>query len=187
MGTVTYVTPPDRGPAAEFVARLASTYGAQLQRYLMRMLGRADVAEEVAQETYLKLYRLSRPDEVICPQALLFDVATKLAITRLRRARAEETLAASAAEMEALPDDVSRPDRRAAAAEAVEKLTEIMEQLPPSLRQVFVMRYVKHMPRQEIAERLSITVGAVEQRLTRALAQCRARLAALGIDWLGVD
>jgi DNA-directed RNA polymerase specialized sigma24 family protein len=43
------------------------------------------------------------------------------------------------------------------------------------------------MPRQEIADRLHISVGAVEQRLTRALTHCRERLAAHGIDWAGFD
>jgi len=46
---------------------------------------------------------------------------------------------------------------------------------------------VTQMPRQEIADQLHISVGAVEQRLTRALTFCRERLAAHGIDWLGLD
>ncbi len=56
------------------------------------MLGRKELAEDVAQDAYLKIYRLSRPEEVTCPQALLFDVATKLALTRLRKMRAEAGL-----------------------------------------------------------------------------------------------
>jgi RNA polymerase sigma-70 factor (ECF subfamily) len=151
------------------------------------MLGRKDVAEDVAQEAYLKLYRLSRPDEVICPRALLFDVATKLAINRLRQARAEAAVAGAQAEMNDVPDESPRPDRRAVLDEAMQRLTHIIEELQPSLRQVFVMRYVTQMPRQEIADQLHISIGAVEQRLTRALTHCRERLAAHGIDWLGLD
>jgi RNA polymerase sigma factor (sigma-70 family) len=176
-----------RGSSAEFVSRLSRAHGAQLQRFLERMLGGKDVAEDVAQEAYLKLYRLSRPDEVICPRALLFDVATKLAINRLRQARAEAAVAGAQAEMNDVPDESPRPDRRAVLDEAMQRLTHIIEELQPSLRQVFVMRYVTQMPRQEIADQLHISIGAVEQRLTRALTQCRERLAAHGIDWLGLD
>src|SRR6185436_1706614 len=107
MGTV-YVM-QSRGNSAEFVSRLSRAYGAQLLRFLERMLGRKDVAEDVAQEAYLKLYRLSRPDEVLCPRALLFDVATKLAINRLRRARAEAAIAGATAEMNDVPDEAPRP------------------------------------------------------------------------------
>jgi RNA polymerase sigma factor (sigma-70 family) len=186
MGTVTQFSPM-RGSSAEFVSRLSRAHGAQLLRFLERMLGRRDVAEDVAQEAYLKLYRLSRPDEVICPRALLFDVATKLAINRLRRARAEAAVAGAAAEMNDVPDESMRPDRRALLDEAMQRLTRIIDELQPNLRQVFVMRYVTQMPRQEIAQRLNISVNAVEQRLTRALTLCRERLAAHGIEWAGFE
>ena len=177
-----------RGNTAEFVNRLSRAHGAQLLRYLQRMLGKKDLAEDVAQEAYLKLYRLSRPNEVTCPRALLFDVATKLAIDRLRQVRADARAAVdSQAEMNEVPDEAPRPDRRALLDEAMQRLTKIIDELQPSLRQVFVMRFVTQMPRQEIADKLHISVGAVEQRLTRALTHCRQRLAAHGIDWIGLE
>ena len=186
MGTVINILQA-RGSAADFVSRLSRAHGAQLLRYLERMLGRKDAAEDVAQEAYLKLYRLSRPNEVNCPRALLFDVATKLAIDRLRKTRAEARSKDAEAEMNDVPDEAPRPDRRALLDEAMQHLTHVIEELQPSLRQVFVMRYVTQMPRQEIADKLHITVGAVEQRLTRALTHCRQRLAAQGIDWVGLE
>jgi len=186
MGTVINILQA-RGSTADFVSRLSRAHGAQLLRYLERMLGRKDVAEDVAQEAYLKLYRLSRPNEVNCPRALLFDAATKLAIDRLRKMRAEARSTGAEAEMNDVADESPRPDRRALLDEAMQRLTHIIEELQPSLRQVFVMRFVTQMPRQEIADKLHITVGAVEQRLTRALTHCRQRLAAHGIDWVGLE
>jgi RNA polymerase sigma factor (sigma-70 family) len=187
MGTVTSISQA-RGSSAEFVSRLQRLHGVQLLRFLERMLGRKDQAEDVAQEAYLKLYRLIRPHEVTCPRALLFDVATKLAIDRLKKTRAETAKAGAPAElMNEVPDESPRPDRRALLDEAMQRLTHIIEELQPSLRQVFVMRYVTQMPRQEIADSLHISVGAVEQRLTRALTHCRERLTAHGIDWIGLE
>lgn len=185
MGTVHVMQA--RGNSAEFVSRLTRLHGAALQRFLERMLGRKDLAEDVAQEAYLRLYRMSRPDEVNCPRALLFDVATKLAIDRLRQLRADATVTGAAAEMNAVPDDAPRPERRAVLDEAMQRLTRIIEELHPNLRQVFVMRFVTQIPRQQIADQLHISVGAVEQRLTRALTHCRERLAAHGIDWVGLE
>jgi RNA polymerase sigma factor (sigma-70 family) len=184
MGTVINILQA-RGSSAEFVSRLSRAHGPQLLRFLQRMLGRKDLAEDVAQEAYLKLYRLSRPNEVICPRALLFDVATKLAIDRLRQIRAESQGSGAQVEMNEVPDEAPRPDRRALLDEAMQRLTKVIDELQPSLRQVFIMRFVTQMPRQEIADKLHISIGAVEQRLTRALTHCRQRLAAHGIDWIG--
>src|SRR5678815_3858452 len=102
MGTVHVMQP--RGSSADFVSRLSRAHGAALLRFLERMLGRKDVAEDVAQEAYLKLYRLSRPDEVNSPRALLFDVATKLAIDRLKRAKVEAAAKDAEAEMNDVAD-----------------------------------------------------------------------------------
>jgi RNA polymerase sigma factor (sigma-70 family) len=187
MGTVVDILQARSGGTDEFVSRLSRTHGTHLLRFLERMLGRKDLAEDVAQEAYLKLYRLSRPNEVISPRALLFDVATKLAIDRLKQKRAEAAAAGEPAEMNDVPDESPRPERRALLDEAMQRLTRIIEELQPSLRQVFVMRYVTQMPRQEIADKLQISVGAVEQRLTRALTHCRQRLSAHGIDWIGLE
>jgi RNA polymerase sigma factor (sigma-70 family) len=186
MGTVINILQA-RGNTAEFVSRLSRAHGAQLLRFLQRMLGRKDLAEDVAQEAYLKLYRLSRPNEVNCPRALLFDVATKLALDRLRQIRTEAAGAGAQAEMNEVPDESPRPDRRVLLDEAMQRLTKVIDELQPSLRQVFIMRFVTQMPRQEIAEKLHISIGAVEQRLTRALTHCRQRLAAHGIDWIGLE
>jgi RNA polymerase sigma factor (sigma-70 family) len=153
-------------------------------------VGHKEVAEEIAQETYLKLYRLCQPEDVVCPRALLFDAATKLAISYLRRKRAENEVAVTpvdASLMDEVPDDLAQPERRAAAEQALQWLTQIVEQLPSNLQKVFVMRYARQMGRQEIADRLNISVNAVEQRLTRALTHCRVRLAALGLDWPALD
>jgi RNA polymerase sigma factor (sigma-70 family) len=187
MGTVSYAM--TQRATAEFVSGLSRSHGLQLQRFLLRMLGRKELAEEVAQDAYLKIYRLSRPDEVKCPQALLFDVATKLALSRIRRGRAEAAVIAALPpeELEQVADAAARgPDQHAAAQQAMQQLAAIVADLAPNLRQVFVMRYVKQMPRQEIAGELKISLGAIEQRLTRALAQCRSQMSALGFEWLGL-
>lgn len=178
----------ERQGSGEFVSRLSVTHGTQLLRFLARMLGRKDVAEDIAQQTYLKLCRSGRIGDVHCPRALLFDVATKLAIDQLRRQRfADASKAFDPADINDVPDESPQPDVRAMLDQAMQRLTGIIDTLQPSLREVFVMRYVVQMPRQEIAERLHISVGAIEQRLTRALKQCREGLVAQGIDWVGLE
>ncbi len=67
MGKVINILQARSGSTDEFVSRLQRAHGVQLVRFLERMLGRRDLAEDVAQEAYLKLIRLSRPNEVHSP------------------------------------------------------------------------------------------------------------------------
>ena len=172
---------------AELVTRLFGLHDRQLRSYLQRMLGSKQAAEEVAQETYTKLFRLCRPEEVKCPRALLFDMATKHAIDYLRAERSRTSILGSAAGLDEIPDASARPDRAAAAAEAMSHLRKIIEALQPKYRSVFVLRFVHQMSHQEIADRLDITPDAAQQRAAAALSDCRSRLAALGIDPLAFD
>ncbi len=179
--------PPQQMGAAEFVTRVFGSHDQQLRRYLYRMLGSTQAAEEVAQETYTKLFRLCRPEEVKCPRALLFDVATKHAIDYLRAERLRTSILGSAANVSEIPDAAARPDKQAAAEEAMRHLKNIIEQLRPTYRLAFVLRFVHQMSHQEIADRLGISADAAQQRATAALKECRSQFAARGIDPLALD
>lgn len=187
MGGLVRRMKPEQAGVAEFITRLFGSHDRQLHRYLQRMLGSKQAAEEVAQETYTKLFRLCRPDEVRCPQALLFDMATKNAIDYLKAERTRTAVLSQAAEIPETLDAAPRPDRQAAIDEAMRHLQKIIGELKPKYRPVFVMRYVHQMTHQEIADLLNITADAAQQRAAAALEQCRNRFAALGIDPLALD
>ena len=77
------------------VDRLFRTYNAQLVRYLTRRLGDSDLAEEVAQETFV---RAMRQEEITNERAWLFAVATNLlrdAARKQERERKHLTLLAA--------------------------------------------------------------------------------------------
>lgn len=179
--------PTDRTRVAEFVTRLFGSHDVQLRRYLQRMLGSKQAAEEVAQETYTKLFRLCRPDEVRSPRALLFDMATKQAIDYLHAERNRTAILSSSASMDDVTDLQPRPERAAAVAEAMVHLRKVIEKLQPKYRAVFVLRFIHQMSHQEIAQCLEISADAAQQRAAAALAECRSRLQALGVDPLALD
>lgn len=188
MGNVVRrMKPPQRVEVAEFVTRVFGSHDRQLRRYLHRMLGSKHAAEEVAQDTYTKLFRLCRPEDVKCPRALLFDMATKHAIDYLRAERVRTQVLGSAAEINEIADAAPRPERRAAIEEAMQHLKKIIQELRPKYRPVFVLRYVHQLSHQEIADRLNITADAAQQRAAAALTECRDKLAALGINPLALD
>lgn len=178
--------PPARSGVAEFITRVFGSHDRQLRRYLQRMLGSKEAAEEVAQDTYTKLFRLCRPEEVKCPHALLFDAATKRAVEYLHAER-RRAGGGEEADLEAMADRGPRPDRQAVLDEAMQHLKRVVGELRPNYRTVFVLRFVHQMSHQEIAERLNISADAAQQRAAAALAECRSKFAELGIDPLTLD
>lgn len=160
-----------------FVSGLFEQFHGPLRRFLRRLLPTDADSEDVAQESYLKLYRLSRPAMVRNPRALLFKTATNIALDRLAgMSRASETFVEDW-DLDGLPSRLPTPDRSVASEEALASLQRVLEELPPRRRQVIVMHKLMQMTHREIAEELGITRSMVEQHMTRALLHCRRRWA----------
>ena len=177
---------PVRGRSDDFLERLCRSHEPQLIAYLTQMLGRADIAREVAQDTYERLHRV-RPDEVLFPRALLFKVATNFALMHLRRRRLESAVIGAPEGMEQVADHAGGPDRQVLSEQIAQRLVAVIQDLSPPLRAVFVLAHVQGTPRKEIAARLGISERRVDKRITRALKQCRMRLSSQGIDLAEVD
>src|SRR4029079_329382 len=104
--------PPGDGvqPTQDLIARLFERFRVPLLRYLTDLLARRDEAEDLVQETYLRLMQIENI-EVGRVRALLFKVATNLAYDRFRQRRSrgphgdDEQLAELAADQPA-PDRV---------------------------------------------------------------------------------
>ncbi|MGB6489715.1 MAG: sigma-70 family RNA polymerase sigma factor [Steroidobacteraceae bacterium] len=185
MGEVTRF--PLSGRADEFVERLCRTHEAQLLAYLTQMLGRPEVAREVAQDTFEQMHRAYRPEQVLFPRAMLFKVATNFALMHLRRRRLENAMITGSEGMEEVPDQRMGPDRQVMADEIRQHLANVIKELRPNLRNVFVMAHVQGKPRKEIAAALGISEKRVDKRMTKALKTCRDRLSSRGIDLAEVE
>lgn len=174
MGNVVHMGQTTR--RAEWVSRLVQKYDKALRTYLYRLLRSEADAEDVAQESYVKLYRLTQPDEVRYPRALLFRTATNLAINRLAGWKRDKMVTMDPSELDALGSLQWSAETSAMYGEAVHELSLIIRSLTPRTRQVLVLHRFLGMTNQEIADELGITHSTVEQHMTRALAQCRQRM-----------
>lgn len=186
MGEVTRF--PRHGKPDEFIERLCRTHEAQLLAYLTQMLGRPELAREVAQDTFERVHRMYRPEQVMFPRAMLFKVATNFALMHLRRRRLESAMIMGSAGMEEVADEQGMgPDRQAMADEIGQHLANVIKELRPNLRNVFVMAHIQGKPRKEIAAVLGISEKRVDKRMTKALRTCRERLCSQGIDLAEVE
>lgn len=155
----------------------------RLMRVAGRMLGDLAEAEDVAQETMVRLWRMApdwRPGEAKVT-TWLQRVAMNLCTDRLRRRRTVD--------IDAVPEP---EDGQASAmdgmieADRARALQGALYQLPERQRQAVVLRHLEGLSNPEIAEVMDIGVEAVESltaRGKRALAAALAgRRAELGYD-----
>lgn len=162
--------------------QLYREHEAALLQYLKRMLGTKELAREVAQETYERLQTTYQGQELLFPRAMLFKIATSVALMHKRRERREAALLTGSDGMDEVPDDSAPIEQRVMAQEARQCLFDVIRELPPKLRDAFILAYVQGLPRKDIAGRLGIPLKRLEKRLTQALKLTRERLLTLGID-----
>lgn len=141
-----------------------------LRAALRRRFG-AENADDYAQETYLRATRNAPPDSLARPRAWLMMVALNVAreAHRYRAVRSPDALQVGvtleSVEFSIIPEQ----------SEAL-LLKQIIQSLPPKLRDVFVLSRFEGLTYPEIAQRCNISVKTVEWRMTKALAICTARL-----------
>src|SRR5882724_1316303 len=88
--TVPDPTRPSPADHAERIDQIFREHNHSLLRFLAGRLASEQDAKEVAQEAYVRLLQLDRPEGVSFLKAFLFKTAANLAIDRVRRRRAVE-------------------------------------------------------------------------------------------------
>jgi len=149
---------------------LVRRHQSPLFNFCLRMLGRADDAADVAQETFVQLFsHLDRIDERESLSPWLFRVARNRCIDVIRRRRTVPMLPAEegADEFEAV-DDEPLPDELAERADLQRLLAEAIAQLPPLYAEVVALRYAADRSFAEIGIILACDEGAARVRFHRA-------------------
>jgi RNA polymerase sigma factor (sigma-70 family) len=163
-----------RPQQAETVAQLFRENNRALIGFLVARLRSVQDAKEVAQETYVRLLQMGRPETHNLVRAYLFRVAGNLAIDRLRRRatrdRAAEDLSAE------LPGGLGLPERQLLADEELLLLSRYLQELPEKVRSALLLCRLDGLSQNQIAERLCVTDRMVRKYITQALMHCRLRL-----------
>ncbi len=163
-------TPAARTEAT--VTPLVEEHIAAVYRYALRLAGRADVAEELAQETMLRAWRhRARLREPRAARLWLLRIAGNLWTDQLRRKRFRP----QALEAEP-PCPGPSPGRAAGERENVQRALAAMDELPPRQRQVMYLATCEGLSHAEVAEVLGIDEGAVKSNLSLARRELRRRL-----------
>jgi len=177
-----------QGDAAAF-ERLLRRHRRPLYTFFVRMLGDRARAEDLAQETFLRIVKGSAQWEHRARfQTWLYTIARNLCVgaSRRDRFRRSESLDMQDGEegrplVESVPSEVPSPDRAAASAQLRPMLQRALLSLPPEQREVFVLREQAGIAFKEIAELVGVNENTVKSRMRYALLGLRKALAELGV------
>jgi RNA polymerase sigma-70 factor (ECF subfamily) len=157
--------------------RVYATYRPRVWAFLLRLSGRRDVAEDLFQETWLKLARNApRLAEDTDLRAWLFTVARNAWVSHRRWSVLDLSRLVSLEDDAPRAGHASDPEARADAARHVERLERALAGLSPASREVLLLVGVEGFDQEEAATILGITYDALRQRLSRARAQLADRL-----------
>jgi RNA polymerase sigma-70 factor (ECF subfamily) len=169
---------------------LVRRYQTPLIGFCRRMLGSLQDAEEVAQESFVRVYRFLdrlRPEAKF--STVLFGIARNLALNAIRDAGRRgrdvtHSLVRDDQSERAIEDHAHSPDRVARLREIEAMIEAALAELSPEHREVLVLREMHGLEYEAIAEIVKCRIGTVKSRLARGREQLRVRLEQLGGDEL---
>jgi RNA polymerase sigma factor (sigma-70 family) len=167
------------GPAWS-IPEMIRRYHDSLIHFLRQRLRVPDDAVDVAQEAYIRMLQYQSCADLKSPSSMLFRIAINIAndlgrVEQSRRVKDQCPLD----DLELVSDQPSA-ERQVCAEQELSLLYQVIEQLPPKCRQVFLLSRVKLMTYPQIAVHCGISVKMVEKHISHALAVCTREVAAAG-------
>lgn len=166
-----------RGGDERAYQQLVRTYQSQVFSIALRMVRSREDAEDVAQETFVRVFRsLDRYDPNRPFAAWLYTIVSRLAIDHLRRRRvrpvplvhrepgSEEERLLDVEDPGPLPDEITSN------AEEEARTDHLIQRLPPHYRIIVMLRHQQDLSYEEIAVALNLPLGTVKARIHRARA-----------------
>jgi RNA polymerase sigma-70 factor (ECF subfamily) len=168
------------------LSNLMERHSLRLFHYLVRQLRDESEAEDVSQETFVRVYQHSKKFDLTQKfSTWLYTIATNLVKDRFRyrSSRPQVSLDTAADEsnsglQQIIPDErVSTPSENVEAHERAEAVRKAIADLPEELRTPLILSEYENLSHAEAAEVLSCTAKAIETRLYRARQKLRLALA----------
>lgn len=156
---------------------LVQRYKTRLFNYLLRLVRDPDLAEELAQDAFVRAYVNAEKYRTIARfSTWLYTIATNLVRNRYRQKKrrppvlslffragdGEEEMAQD------IVDEAPNPEEQAVSRDLQRVIAEATEQIPERYREPFVLREVNQLSYEEIAAVTGLKLGTVRSRINRA-------------------
>ncbi|OMF22087.1 RNA polymerase sigma factor SigW [Paenibacillus sp. FSL H8-0548] len=164
-------------------AELVDLYQDKLFHMAYRMLNSRQEAEDVVQDTFLRVYKnLDRYDDTLKFSTWIYRIATNLCIDRLRKRKPTYSLDAESHDHEGLdgysmvPSDNRTPESELLLSDTQRIIHTAISSLPPKYKSVMTLRYMQDLSLQEIGDVLDMPVTTIKTRVHRGREFLRKKL-----------
>lgn len=147
-------------------------FAPRIKAYLMRAGADEALADELAQEALLAVWRKADSFDASRASAStwIFTIARNLRIDRFRK---EWRDVAVGDDLPDAIDEAAAPDDRLSETERCERIRDALRQLPPDQIKVIELSFFDEQPHAEIAKTLGIPLGTVKSRIRIAMSKLR--------------
>ena len=158
--------------------RLYEATRAKLYGVLLRILGRPELAEEVMQETYLKVWRMAGKFDptIATPITWMVALARNRAIDIVRK-KGEISIEDAPQALE-IAADTPTPLARREMTEELRRLLSCLGKLDPEKQRILLLAYYSGWSRDQLAKKLDIPVNTIKTWLRRSLLEIRGCMGA---------
>lgn len=173
--SITHASVSSAAPSLESWDDIVRTYADSVYRLAYRLSGNAEDAEDLTQETFIRVFRSLDRYRPGTFEGWLHRITTNLFLDQVRHR--------SVVRMEALPEDTERVASNSAGPAALmddkllhPDLQQALDALSPDYRVAVVLCDIEGLSYEEIADLLGVKIGTVRSRIHRGRAQLRAQL-----------
>lgn len=151
---------------------LFHNYHDAIRNFLYYKSGDLVLSEDLTQDVFMKVWDKRDEIKTETVKSYLYTIANNMLLNKIRH----EKVKMSFAEKSKPKQEEQSPEFQLEEKEFKEKLELIISEMPEKQREVFLMNRIEEMTYQEIADRLDLSVKAIEKRMHGALNHMRKYL-----------
>lgn len=160
---------------------IVKRYKNQLLNFVYRFLGNAEEAEDLVQETFLRVYRNRKAYQKVAKfSTWIYTIAGNLAKTELRKRKRRKFFSISDLGYNEKDYDISdeayNPEKDVDGRMKEEIIYKEIEDLSPKFREVILLRDVQQLSYEEISQIVNIPLGTVKSRVNRGRLKLQEKL-----------
>jgi len=160
---------------------IVKRYKNQLLNFVYRFLGNAEEAEDLVQETFLRVYRNRKAYQKVAKfSTWIYTIAGNLAKTELRKRKRRKFFSISDLGYNEKDYDISdeayNPEKDVDSRMKEEIIHREITELSPKFREVILLRDVQQLSYEEISQIVDIPLGTVKSRVNRGRLKLQEKL-----------
>ncbi|MCI4592146.1 RNA polymerase sigma factor [Sphingobium sp. BYY-5] len=152
------------------------SYVPALRRYFSRRVSNGAMVDDLVQDVMLRMHARDAKDSIDNLEGYIFRTATSVLRDQARRDKARHAASHGELTEKDHPAEECTADRVLEGKEELARLVHALEDLPERTRDIFLMRRYEGWAYGEIAEKVGISVSAIEKHVAKAVAHIARRL-----------